>query len=503
LRFALEHGAHSHAHIQTLTSIEGALLTSLRDGIDLESALTQINRRSEAVPTPVPVAVDPPQPTPATGEVVTIDYFDFSLHPGPPLGGFGGVSPLKTLIDDFQRAHPNISIRPASIIAYIGDSDWYDKLPERYDCFGIFSLHGFPGDVDDYYTLDPLFAADDPALFDDYPPALLDRHRINGSIYGLPFDLNPLLIYYNAEYFAEQGLTPPDDDWTFDDFLALAAAATSDTDDGHIYGFVSNNDSAIHFLLSSRFGLPYDLSTRPGAAHFDHPDTAAAVDWLISLSDAGIIPPPDEGGTRSAFGRLDDHFRLVESGRAAMWLDRASPSETGSTVSAEGLPFEVGVAPMPQGAHLLGGYSVSGFLISRRANDPSACWEWITFLSAQPGAFKGMPARRSLIESGEWEARFGADRAAAIQRTIAWPPDLIYTFDAFDEAALLQGKQPLVAWLQDAIAGVLEGGDTAALLAVAQQKADDYVACRATATADRESIIACARRADPDYKPPN
>ena len=42
---------------------------------------------------------------------------------------------------------------------------------------------------------------------------------------------------------------------------------------------------------------------------------------------------------------------------------------------------------------------MTGYYISAQAKEPQACWQWITFLSQEPGAVQGLPARRSLAES--------------------------------------------------------------------------------------------------------
>lgn len=127
--------------------------------------------------------------------------------------------------------------------------------------------------------------------------------------------------------------------------------------------------------------------------------------------------------------------------------------------------------------------------ISRQAEDPDACWEWFEFLSEQPAAFNGLPARRSMVESDAWAESVGAEAAAALRASRSRPVQS----HELDWA--------LERWFDDALAAALVGEDPAAVLADAQNKADVYLDCLEAAPGDDEAQRdACAQEADPGYK---
>jgi len=128
--------------------------------------------------------------------------------------------------------------------------------------------------------------------------------------------------------------------------------------------------------------------------------------------------------------------------------------------------------------------------------DPAACWQWLIFLSDQPNAFRGVPARRSVAESEAWESAVGADEARAY-RTALSRLALDYQTNAASKYPFL----PIDAWWQDALAGAFGGEDVTMVLAEAQRKADDYLACLTLSSDSIEGrSIACAKEADPEFK---
>ena len=47
-----------------------------------------------------------------------------------------------------------------------------------------------------------------------------------GKTYGLPYDYNNMMIWFNTKRLAEEGLEVPPEDWTFDDLLTYAKKLT-------------------------------------------------------------------------------------------------------------------------------------------------------------------------------------------------------------------------------------------------------------------------------------
>ncbi len=80
--------------------------------------------------------------------------------------------------------------------------------------------------ADHLEPLDDLYAKD-PAIKDIHPGALISS-RWEGRLLTIPHGINSHTIYYNKNLLSEAGLGFPQDDWTWDDALAMSKALTRD-----------------------------------------------------------------------------------------------------------------------------------------------------------------------------------------------------------------------------------------------------------------------------------
>ncbi len=489
LRFALQHAWYGH-YTEALQAVDKALTQALAGESDLATALALAGIGSPveamAPSSSTPIVVATPRPTAAPEAAITVGYYiNTFAHTNP--------SAIEALVEEFNSTHPGIRVRASMDLVVAGHGGFtLSEVAEQFDCF---AWPGHPSALDQLYSLNPLLETTDPQLADDFHPALLDALRIDGELYALPATTLPTVIYYNADHLAKMGLESPTLHWTADDFLSLATAAMSGEGKNKTYGFVPFQGDAIGFLLAVQDVRLYDLNAEPPVVRFDHPEVVSAVAWMVSLTNAGIMPPYDDGGTHSLMGNHSQRERLVTSGHAALWTDLASLR--GGFTSDEEPSFQVGTAPLPLVAGpLLEPPLTNSLYISRRAADPAACWQWLTFLSDQPNAFRGVPARRSVAESEAWESAVGTDEARAYRAALSR-----LTLDHQTNAGSKYPFLPIDAWWQDALAGAFEGEDVTTVLAEAQQKADDYLACL---TLSFDSIegrsIACAKEADPEFK---
>ena len=68
----------------------------------------------------------------------------------------------------------------------------------------------------------------------DFFPSALDGFRSGGALYALPLAALPLMLYYDEEYFALQGVPPVDARWNWDDLVESAAKLTTYQEDGAV-----------------------------------------------------------------------------------------------------------------------------------------------------------------------------------------------------------------------------------------------------------------------------
>jgi multiple sugar transport system substrate-binding protein len=64
----------------------------------------------------------------------------------------------------------------------------------------------------------------DTSVFDE---SMLKGMTVDGTIRALPYDAEPLVMYYNADLFTAAGLTPPGATYTRDQFISDAKALTT------------------------------------------------------------------------------------------------------------------------------------------------------------------------------------------------------------------------------------------------------------------------------------
>ena len=74
--------------------------------------------------------------------------------------------------------------------------------------------------LDDFLATDPVKAD----LEEDIHPILFECVRWKGEQWQLPFGWNNMLIHYNYKILEEVGLSEPNDDWSWQDFLEVSKA---------------------------------------------------------------------------------------------------------------------------------------------------------------------------------------------------------------------------------------------------------------------------------------
>ncbi len=287
-------------------------------------------------------------------------------------------------------------------------------------------------------------------------------------------------------------------DWTYADFSELISAAASGGEQP-IYGFALEYPTQdTDLFLAGRNVRLVDSSGDVPAFLFDTPETGDSVQWLAEQVKSGVILPV----TPFTIGKYPENVQevrqLILDGRVAFWISYFD-SALGGSYSLQDAKFSIGVAPIP-----LPGGTVTwrpnqvalGMYISRKSDNPRACWDWIKFLSEQPDNSLGIPARRSVRESASWVAQAGPAAAvyqAALEQRRTLSQENVYSLG------------PTRDWWDELLAEVIYGADPLPLLADLQGKADVYTACLAasgdyqagSAQQKAQAENACAGQANP------
>jgi arabinogalactan oligomer/maltooligosaccharide transport system substrate-binding protein len=190
----------------------------------------------------------------------------------------------------------------------------------------------------------PLDADVDSQLLNQYLASALTTLRYEGALYGLPFDLNTQVLYYNTELAPTPAAT----------LEQLAADARS----GKVVLLNSRFRDALWGFRA--FGAPL-IDAQSSALTFNQ---GGFVNWLTWLQQAretpGFVLDPDQAMLRQAF--LD--------GRGAYYVGRASDLAEINAAMGD----RMGVAPLPAGPNGGAGplLSTNGFMVNAMSSATQA-----------------------------------------------------------------------------------------------------------------------------------
>lgn len=317
------------------------------------------------------------------------------------------------------------------------------------------------------------FIAGDPAIApSDFIPSIYDVYTLyNGRRFGIPYDGDTHVLFFNTEIFERNGLAAPQ---TWDDFLNAARTITEAEADEGIYGCALQAFQAPIIIGSSYanrlagFGGAFlDQENRPAL------DSEAALLAAQAMLDVApyALPTPLETG-------FDQALPAFLSGQIAMmefWTDLG--------VYAEGPDSQIAgkwdVVQMPTGgsntthvAPLNAGFC---FAVSAGSQNPELARAFVAFATS-PDYHRDLlttvgsgidPTRVSALESEAYRSfapKVQVAASAALNGAFAWPtmpqsPDLMQTL-ADELALMVQGNkdaETALADVQSAWEGILAG----------------------------------------------
>ncbi len=499
LRYAIEHSyvapttpgydAFFEALNMTLSgekSVDAALMEAQKQTeADIQEA-----RADQAATTPVPTfaVAAREEDAPAAEGLVTIAF-------NPSLGAMN-MQAYRDAAQKFREVHPDIQVE-LKLPDLTGTSLEMKDVAESADCFQWTPDIQSPEKQALILNLKPLMDADPSFNANDFYPSVLDRFTWQGQTWGLPAGMQPYVIEYNKDLFAAASVDEPALDWTTDDFVELAKALTRGEGEDKQYGFVPYyfevNDLLL--LIEPRGARLIDESADPSAFTLNDPATVEALQWYVALATEHEIKPiflADIADIVQANTFVIEREALINEGRAAMWTYLGAIA-----VGGEHDTLNTGVAPLPAGS---GGASVAGvatgYFISAHTEARQACWQWILFLTEQPGLAPGFPSRLSVAESDAFRQQVGAERAEVYHASIAGA-ERASVFDILTGQGWLSGG---LYWLGRAYSQAVEGeASVEEALNAAQKMSEDYRACVVVeeAIADQKKWLACMQEVDP------
>ena len=186
-------------------------------------------------------------------------------------------------------------------LVYVPNNAYMDgtKLPTAFaagagpDLFII-----SPGDFLRYYNggvLLDLTPFMEQAAQDDFFPGVIRSRMVNGKIYGLPYEVEPMAMYYSVDAFNEVGLTEKDIPTTWEELLSVAKKLTTPKRFGVLFetnpGYYQNY-TWYPFLWEAGG----DFQTPEGKSAFNSPGTIAALKFWQDAVNMGVAPRKPLGG---------------------------------------------------------------------------------------------------------------------------------------------------------------------------------------------------------------
>jgi ABC-type glycerol-3-phosphate transport system substrate-binding protein len=285
----------------------------------------------------------------------------------------GNSDEMKQLVKDFQKVHPNITVKLQATtaegasqklttqvaggnppdVAFVNASDTSD-----------FASRGAVINLDDYIS------RSDVVNPDDYVEAFKTFVTYEDSMYGLPIDGESTGLFYRTDLFEQAGIDGPPQTW--DEFQAAAEALTDES--AQQYGFTLFASESAYYWYPWLYQAGGDLLTEDGKdIAFDSPEAKEAADFYVNLAN---YSPPDYFNSNSYDGRV-----AFAEGQSAMYVAGAWFAGTMSTEFPK-LDGKWDTAPLPSGpAGCKTTIAGDSLILLKGGDNPDAAWKWIEFLS--------------------------------------------------------------------------------------------------------------------------
>jgi multiple sugar transport system substrate-binding protein len=270
-------------------------------------------------------------------------------------------------------------------------------------------------------------------LEDAFTPASIRLLQIDDEYYGLPTDVQTLLLFYNDDLFEEAGLDPSQDFETWEDLRQAAIALTKRDGD-----------------RMTQAGL--DISASPYQWYYSAP-TLAYEDGLVNDGTRDVTYDSEPGyqvwdrltGLVSEDGVDSPEFAL---GKAGMTFKEYTFTGV-YNLTAPDLNFSIHVAPPVADETFAPVASTSwAYTVSQDCEDKDAAWQWVEYLTSEEAqrtwvAEGGeLPSRTALLDDDSLQedpnvaAGFASLDGAVPYDSLGWDDAFAVQQDIWDQIVL-------------------------------------------------------------------
>lgn len=299
-------------------------------------------------------------------------------------GGAGDDDKYARLIQDlyaeFERENPGVEIRVENIpdeyvskmiLSFIAKAE-PDIMMLDLSSAAVFVNNGVLTD------LTPIIRKDSTFKADDFFPNAMNAGRRGASVYAVPQDFTPVVVYYNKRLFDRAGVSYPKPGWNFNDFLQTARKLTTKDQ----YGFAFSNWMAGWIMwLWNNGGDVLSPDGKRAEGFFDSPQNIQTVTFLRDLVQKYHVSPTlsataamgvDPFANGQAAMAVSGHWSLVGYANAPK-DENGKPRLTWD---------DLGVVEMPHNTaepHTV--VYESGYAIGKNCKHKEMAWKFIKFMT--------------------------------------------------------------------------------------------------------------------------
>lgn len=317
-------------------------------------------------------------PAPSAGTTTTPTTISFAMFGDP-----AERTAYDALVAAFHAAHPDIRV---TLQHTPNQNDYRRQLAADYAAgtppdvslmnhrrIGNFAAAGLMEPLGSYLEGSTVFQAE------DFYPITLEAFQWQGSVMCIPQNISSLVVYYNKDMFDAAGVAYPDNEWTWDDFVATAKALTQDSDgDGVMEQYGLGTDTSFFRLVpfvAQNQGAIVDNVDYPIRLTLNRQVSMEALQWYVDWRLVhGIVP------TREEEAAMDSESRFI-GGSTAMFLN----SRRGTPTYREITAFDWDIAPLPKGVQKAGLLHTDGYCMAAATADKAAAWTFIEFANSPEG----------------------------------------------------------------------------------------------------------------------
>ncbi len=301
--------------------------------------------------------------------------------------------------------------------------------------------------LDDYVKAQPI---EDMA---DIFPGLVKAMTFGGKLYGIPFRHSTSGLHYNAELFAERGISGPPA--TIEEFAAIARKATYTRADGtQVYGFVISGQAYPNVVDLAR-AWDGDLINADMKVVANQPAMVKAITLLRDFYKEGVLP--------RSFTQVKDEeiTSWITGGRAAMSFQGLSRTQFYNDPTKSKFPGKMKTSAIPVAEALKSRFEAAPvktefwcFVIPKSSTHKQEAWGLIVDLLSKANTLKAAlngngPVRASTYREAQVLAQLPYAAVEAQELKYARVP-----LPAFDESA--RAADIFVEEMQAAVLGMKE-----------------------------------------------